>query len=267
MTPHCWRTATDRCRCRCTLDTPEQVNFYGALKQAVERPSSLAPSKVQPCRRTAIAAAAAAADDTALLTWRALPLPTGTTAARPRSTRGEENVDRLSQPPRAVSQKQRCASGARSAEQVSERRHSESARATSATLINYMHVHYNLISGREKEEPIVQIPKYEHSDYSVFNACVCMSTLVLFATPWQQLELAVPTMFANSKLNRQSSRTLDASRVEENTPNHPTKIPKQCSTWVDLTKTQAFLEASSVVLGSIAPATSRRERPYERPHR
>jgi hypothetical protein len=70
--------------------------------------------------------------------------------------------------------KQRCASGARSAEQVSERRHSESARATSATLINYMHVHYNLISGREKEEPIVQIPKYEHSDYSVFNACVCM---------------------------------------------------------------------------------------------
>eukprot|EP01043_Picozoa_sp_COSAG02_P096155 COSAG02_NODE_32464_length_515_cov_333.740385_1_plen_47_part_10 len=47
-----------------------------------------------------------------------------------------------------------------------------------------MHVHYNLISGREKEEPIVQIPKYEHSDYSVFNACVCMSTLVLFATPW-----------------------------------------------------------------------------------
>ena len=81
--------------------------------------------------------------------------------------------------------KQRCASGARSAEQVSERRHSESARATSATLINYMHVHYNLISGREKEEPIVQIPKYEHSDYSVFNACVCMSTLVLFATPWQ----------------------------------------------------------------------------------
>ena len=79
--------------------------------------------------------------------------------------------------------KQRCASGARSAEQVSERRHSESARATSATLINYMHVHYNLISGREKEEPIVQIPKYEHSDYSIFNACVCMSTLVLFATP------------------------------------------------------------------------------------
>ena len=81
--------------------------------------------------------------------------------------------------------KQRCANGARRAEQVSERRHSESARATSATLINYMHVHYNLISGREKEEPIVQIPKYEHSDYSVFNACVCMSTLVLFATPWQ----------------------------------------------------------------------------------
>ena len=67
---------------------------------------------------------------------------------------------------------------------MSERRHSESARATSAALINYMHVHYNLISGREKEEPIVQIPKYEHSDYSVFNACVCMSTLVLFATPW-----------------------------------------------------------------------------------
>ena len=49
--------------------------------------------------------------------------------------------------------KQRCASGARSAEQVSERRHSESARATSATLINYMHVHYNLISGSEREEP------------------------------------------------------------------------------------------------------------------
>ena len=80
--------------------------------------------------------------------------------------------------------KQRCASGARSAEQVSEWRHSESARATSATLINYMHVHYNLISGREREEPIVQIHEYEHSDHLVFNVCVCLSTLVLFATPW-----------------------------------------------------------------------------------
>ena len=49
--------------------------------------------------------------------------------------------------------KQRCANGARRAEQVSERRHSEYARATSAALINYMHVHYNLISGSEREEP------------------------------------------------------------------------------------------------------------------
>ena len=48
-----------------------------------------------------------------------------------------------------------------------------------------MHVHYNLISGREREEPIVQIHEYEHSDHLVFNACVCLSTLVLFATPWQ----------------------------------------------------------------------------------
>ncbi len=96
---------------------------------------------------------------------------------------------------RPRSQKQRCASGARSAEQVSERRHSESARATSAALINYMHVHYNLISGREKEEPIVQIPKYEHSDYLVFNACVCMSTLVLFATPWQRRHNHVPCRY------------------------------------------------------------------------
>ena len=53
-----------------------------------------------------------------------------------------------------------------------------------------MHVHCNLISGREKEEPIVQILEYEHSDHSVFNACVCLSTLVLFATPWHQSWMA-----------------------------------------------------------------------------
>ena len=47
-----------------------------------------------------------------------------------------------------------------------------------------MHVHYNLISGREREEPIVQIHEYEHSDHLVFNVYVCLSTLVLFATPW-----------------------------------------------------------------------------------
>ena len=51
--------------------------------------------------------------------------------------------------------------------------------------LNYMHVHCNLISGREREEPIVQILEYEHSDHSAFNAFVCLSTLVLFATPWQ----------------------------------------------------------------------------------
>ena len=69
-------------------------------------------------------------------------------------------------------------------------------RARSHAALNYMHVHCNLISGREREEPIVQILEYEHSDHSVFNACVCLSTLVLFATPWQ------PTMRCNGAHSR-----------------------------------------------------------------
>ena len=31
----------------------------------------------------------------------------------------------------------------------------------------------------------MQIPKYEHSHHSVSNACLYLSTLLLFTTPWQ----------------------------------------------------------------------------------
>ena len=78
---------------------------------------------------------------------------------------------------RCAAQRVRCAADERAA---ATRR----VRARSHAALNYMHVHCNLISGREREEPIVQILEYEHSDHSVFNACVCLSTLVLFATPW-----------------------------------------------------------------------------------
>ena len=74
---------------------------------------------------------------------------------------------------RCAEQRTRC--GARERTAASRARHAA---------LNYMHVHYNLISDREREEPIVQIHEYEHSDHLVFNACVCLSTLVLFATPW-----------------------------------------------------------------------------------
>ena len=76
--------------------------------------------------------------------------------------------------------KQRCAE---QRTRCGARERAAAYRARHAAL-NYMHVHYNLISGREREEPIVQIHEYEHSDHLVFNACVCLSTLVLFATPW-----------------------------------------------------------------------------------
>ena len=76
--------------------------------------------------------------------------------------------------------KQRCAE---QRTRCGARERAAAYRARHAAL-NYMHVHYNLISGREREEPIVQIHEYEHSDHLVFNVCVCLSTLVLFATPW-----------------------------------------------------------------------------------
>ena len=76
--------------------------------------------------------------------------------------------------------KQRCAE---QRTRCGARERAAAYRARHAAL-NYMHVRYNLISGREREEPIVQIHEYEHSDHLVFNVCVCLSTLVLFATPW-----------------------------------------------------------------------------------
>ena len=84
---------------------------------------------------------------------------------------------------RCAAQRVRCAADERAA---ATRR----VRARSHAALNYMHVHCNLVSGREREEPIVQILEYEHSDHSVFNACVCLSTLVLFATPWQERRMS-----------------------------------------------------------------------------